>query len=549
MKKHRLVTNIYQARGLRSRDSDGSNDAFVRVEMVAGAGLARGRTKTRHDTNFPVWYETVSLDVDIPEQKSLLPFLTLNMFDEDSKLVGKASKEFVGSARLDLTASKDLQWVKMTTLSKRGALSSLLSAFSKSHRHAQRAIDSGELLVSAKLVPLDDPNIEQAIPKSIHPKFFDCVIDIDVVSLFELTPLNARHISRPVLEFSIPSGSAEKPSVIQTDRVHVHHASLSGSRANGASASSSNSVSILQRVRIEVKLPKKVAFAPNLNVRLIDDCKPAARVIGTGSIYIGQFLPWVKHDELISGDAKRFIDDDDLEVTVLQEAKLVSDPEPPEPEAKSPDEAVVALDNVPLTPAQNKPPPRQRNKERARESVVVDMPAESRERQPLLAPAQPSSSSDASQPPQTPHIDPEELRDKVRAHFSSRPRLPTVEQAVGPADAPPEEPEKPRIKHSRMDQELERTILPPFLTCRLARRRGILSRLFIGEHDESGPEEGMHHQNIVEAGKLRGAVRVYQKTADMPKLQALSEVMKLQDVVVRIYVLKGRNFVPKVCLL
>eukprot|EP01122_Echinamoeba_exundans_P013557 TRINITY_DN5939_c0_g1_i1.p1 TRINITY_DN5939_c0_g1~~TRINITY_DN5939_c0_g1_i1.p1 ORF type:complete len:1400 (-),score=332.16 TRINITY_DN5939_c0_g1_i1:124-4323(-) len=544
MKKHLLVANVYQARGLRSRDTDGSNDAFVRAEIVSASGLARSRTKTRHNTNFPVWYETLKVEVEVPEQKSLLPLLTLNMYDEDSKIVGKASKEFVGSAQIDISGDAELRWVKLTTLSKRGALGSLLAALSKAHRHAQRKIDSGELLVSAKLIPADDVTKISALPKSISPKFLECVIDIDVVSLFDLAAVNARPVTRPVVEFSIPDGASEKLATVSSTRVHVHKISLE----NGASGGRANSASILQRLRVEVQLPKKVAFSPNMNVRLIDDCHPTSRVIGTGSIYLGQFFPWAKPDELAAGDAKRFIDEDDLEVTVVQQAKLQIEPETPEekPKFAHPDEAQVPLDNVPLTPSTSSSRPPARQKDKMKESVVVDMPHDeaAREKQPLLAP--PAAQAQQEQEPQR-HVDPEELRSMVRKHLSTRSlNIAGQEQQVGPADAPPEEPERPRIKHPRMDQELERTIRPPFLTCRLARRRGVFARLFGGEHEDGSAADPSHHvQNIVEAGKLRGAVRIYPKSGEVPKLQSLEEIMKPQEVVVRVYLLKGRNFVPK----
>jgi hypothetical protein len=539
MKKHLLVANVYQARGLRSRDSDGSNDAFVRAEIVSASGLARSRTKTRHNTNFPVWYQTLKVEVEVPEQKSLLPLLTLNMYDEDAKIVGKASKEFVGSAQLDISGNAELRWVKLTTLSKRGALGSLLAALSKAHRHAQRKIDSGELLVSATLIPANDAAKISAIPKSIYPKFLDCIIDIDVVSLFDLAAVNARPVTRPVVEFSIPNGASEKLATVSSTRVHVHKIAL----ADGASAGRASSASVLQRLRVEVQLPKKVAFSPNMNVRLLDDCHPTSRVIGTGSIYLGQFFPWAKPDELASGDAKRFIDEDDLEITVVQQAKLQVEPDTPE-EKPHPDEVQVQLDNIPLTPSTSSSRPPVRAKEKMKESVVVDMPSESaREKQPLLAPPP------QAQPEQEPerHFDPEEMRNMVRKHLSMRTMsVSGQEQQVGPADAPPEEPERPRIKHPRMEQELERTIRPPFLTCRLARRRGVFARLFSGEHEDATVDPSHHIQNIVDAGKLRGAVRIYPKSDAVPKLQSLEEIMKPQEVVVRVYLLKGRNFVPKV---
>lgn len=394
------------------------------------------------------------------------------------------------------------------------------------------------------------------------------MIDIDVVSLFELAPVSARKITRPVLEFSVPNGASEKTTTAKTTRVHVHYhahaqaGSASPGPERGSLASGLGNVRILQRLRLEVDLPKKVAFSPNLTVRLIDDCKPVARIVGTGSIYLGQFLPWVKPQELLDGDAKRFIDEDDLEITHL-EPVVLSDPEglnsssrskkiekekQKEPEGE--DAHQVPLDPVPLTPTIAQKPSRPKTINASTSSrrmmpssssggdVVVDMmqDEEAGEKRPLLAPAPPA-------PQQQPEISVADLKQHLQRHITER-TLPHVqEQAVGPADAPPEEPARPApVKRQRLAGEMESVIRPPFLTCRLVRRRNALSRFFSGE------ERAESSAQDVDAGKLRGAVRVFvsDSSSAVPPLEALEAVMKPQEVVVRFYLIRGRNFVPKV---
>ncbi|KAA6377571.1 MAG: hypothetical protein EZS28_026901, partial [Streblomastix strix] len=72
--------HIYQSRNLRAADDEFTSDAYV----VISYGGQKAKTKTIEKTLFPCWYETLTLDVDIPDDGTIAAPIIIMIYDFDS---------------------------------------------------------------------------------------------------------------------------------------------------------------------------------------------------------------------------------------------------------------------------------------------------------------------------------------------------------------------------------------------------------------------------------------------------------------------------------
>lgn len=83
LQKFQLRAHIYQGKELPSADGDGFSDPYV----VVRCGKSSGKTKIIQGTTFPVWYESFSLEVEVPSGGSDDPAVHVTVYDWDK--IGK----------------------------------------------------------------------------------------------------------------------------------------------------------------------------------------------------------------------------------------------------------------------------------------------------------------------------------------------------------------------------------------------------------------------------------------------------------------------------
>ncbi|XP_030046186.1 double C2-like domain-containing protein beta [Microcaecilia unicolor] len=97
-KMNALHCSIYQAKGLKSMDSNGSSDPYVKANLLPGASKANKlRTKTLRNTLHPVWNETLTY-YGITKEDMVRKTLRLSVCDEDKF----SRNESIGEIRVPL---------------------------------------------------------------------------------------------------------------------------------------------------------------------------------------------------------------------------------------------------------------------------------------------------------------------------------------------------------------------------------------------------------------------------------------------------------------
>eukprot|EP00762_Andalucia_godoyi_P001218 ANDGO_04901.mRNA.1 Synaptotagmin-4 len=255
MMPYELRAHIYQARNLTAADPNGTSDPYVVVRL----GSAVARTKRCDQTLFPVFYETVILEMELPQTLNYAPMVSVNVFDYDRF----ETDDFIG--RLEIPCSKatkrfnpDPKWYDLYTENVHAAQGQLLCSF--------QLIPAAE----ARRIPLVD----------ITPEFRDCIFEASIVGLRKLLPPGFRNLNSPYVEIEVPESVDES----QKRRKPV--------KTKCSDLPSVVSPNILEVVSIPVRLPVNPAFAPTVNIRVYDKRLPTDDLIGSTAIPLGAFLPW-----------------------------------------------------------------------------------------------------------------------------------------------------------------------------------------------------------------------------------------------------------------
>jgi Ca2+-dependent lipid-binding protein len=96
-KLFQLRAHLYVARDLPAGDEDALSDPYCLVNI----SHAKGKSKIREHTIFPDWFESVVLDVELPEQLNLAPDIYLSVYDHDML----TPDEFLGCVVVNLATS------------------------------------------------------------------------------------------------------------------------------------------------------------------------------------------------------------------------------------------------------------------------------------------------------------------------------------------------------------------------------------------------------------------------------------------------------------
>ena len=178
MRRFELRAHLYQARGLPAMDDDGLCNPYAVVTLQGYAG----RTRVAAPTCDPQWYETVRLDLMLPQPTPISSKILVRVYDEEAgetvggdQLVGKFEFALLG---VDKLMPERPTWQPIWFDRKEDIRGEVLCSF--------QLIAHDEL---AK-VPLDD----------ITPKMHDVDIEVNVVGLREMLPYNNVPIGAPFLE-------------------------------------------------------------------------------------------------------------------------------------------------------------------------------------------------------------------------------------------------------------------------------------------------------------------------------------------------------------
>ncbi|KAJ6247531.1 c2 calcium-dependent membrane targeting [Anaeramoeba flamelloides] len=140
-------------------------------------------------------------------------------------------------------------------------------------------ITFGEVLASFQLVPYEERK-NFPIPQLV-PEYKDCIVEISAVGVRSLLPYKMRKISKPAIEFDLCHSKMKKK-----EKKKMRHRTQPSNTPIGSSSNH------LETFRIPVKLPLNHLFATSVNIRVYDHGKMGNPLVGAGAIPLGTFLPW-----------------------------------------------------------------------------------------------------------------------------------------------------------------------------------------------------------------------------------------------------------------
>jgi len=249
-KPYQLRAHIYLGSNLPAGDEDALSDPYV----VISFGGAKGKTKTIDHTIYPDWYETIVLDVDVAE--AYAPDIQLIVYDHDTV----SADEFLGRVSVPLPKSSaaqnivDPQWYRLSL--------------------RDQVPGRGEILASFQLLPQDQ---KSAPLPQLRPRLIDTEIEIGVIGLRNLTPFRLIPVSDPYIKFSV---SGAKHSVLTKKIKHQN-----------------NNPNFFENIKIPAALPENGLFLPALLIEVFDTRALKDVMVGTASIPLSSFAPWVPQDK------------------------------------------------------------------------------------------------------------------------------------------------------------------------------------------------------------------------------------------------------------
>jgi hypothetical protein len=247
-KPFQLRAHLYVARNLPAGDEDALSDPYCLVSI----SHAKGKSKIKEHTTFPDWFETVVLDIDLPEQQNLAPDIYLSVYDHDTL----TPDEFLGRVVVpvsEATSQKAIKEPKWYPL--------LLS---------NKVKGKGEVLASFQLLPAEQAT-GTPLP-NLRPKLIDTEIDIGVIGLRNLAPFQLLPVSNAYMKFSVPGA---KPATTKK------------SKTPGP-----KSPNFFENIVLPVALPETMDFVPALLIEVFDERPGKDAKIASASVPLSSFVPW-----------------------------------------------------------------------------------------------------------------------------------------------------------------------------------------------------------------------------------------------------------------
>eukprot|EP00736_Rhodelphis_marinus_P008919 Rmarinus@m.15524 len=269
LRTYQLRAHIYQGRDLPPADETGTCDPYC-VVRCAGA---RAQTHIKDKTRFPVWYQTLTMEVRLPQPIALAPDVNVLVYDHDEGVT--ADDDLLGRVTIDI-----------------GDIKPEMPDQPKWHPvYLERPeLPEGELLCSFQLLSSDavPPPTRQPIP-SLLPATKDCAVEIIVLGLRDLADYGLQSIQNPHVTFDM----GDATHAVKTKK---------SKRPSGKNPN------FVQMLKLPARLPLDALFAPVVNVNVYDNrnMNMETVLIGTTTIPLEDFLPWVEK-EVVVKERKGFI--------------------------------------------------------------------------------------------------------------------------------------------------------------------------------------------------------------------------------------------------
>ncbi|ETM03354.1 hypothetical protein L917_00416 [Phytophthora nicotianae] len=266
--KYVLFIHVFQGKCLPSTDYDGLLDPYVKVACVG----SEGQVSTRMSTRDPCFYETVVLDVELPQNERFLPKVSLQVYDWDRY----DADDYVGGLKFSLVDFPQMSSSEYSKIRASGEYSAPRPKWYPIY-YEKPGDTQGELLLSFDLIKKDTPGVIVEPPESIRPPAEEAFIEIMCLGCRGLQPTGFMPINTPFAKFEVGE-------ITKTNQPKF---------TNPSSKPSSRNPNFLQRIVVPVKMPLDSLFAPRLNITVYDQLlggfyKP---VIGVCSVDLSKKMP------------------------------------------------------------------------------------------------------------------------------------------------------------------------------------------------------------------------------------------------------------------
>jgi C2 domain len=244
-----LRTHLYQASALPAADDNGLSDPYVEVRI--GGSVAK--TDKQLATVNPRWYKTLTMKTKLPTPLEYAPDINVLIMDWDQF----SGDDLMGRFKFKASDASAEMPDKPTWY----------DCYFDNPQQTE-----GKVLAAFQLIPLADA---KNVPMpDLMPATKDCYFEINVVGLRSMVPYQLQGISNPRIEFDV--GDAKSRNVTKNK-----------ARVTNADAD------VLETVILSVPMPLDELYAPTVNVRVFDQRTTGDVLVGTNSIPIAEYLPWV----------------------------------------------------------------------------------------------------------------------------------------------------------------------------------------------------------------------------------------------------------------
>jgi hypothetical protein len=261
---YQVRCHLYQGKDFPAADANGLLDPFIRIKLLGEVKESEKKSKTR----FPLYYQTLTFDCELPEHEEYLPQVNLQLYDTDMVV----RSEYMGQCFVPLTDS--FHHLKETDSSSQFPDPKFYELFKEIPGDGQ-----GEILVSFQLLKKTRPDEILAQLPDIKPSTRQAWIEVIAVGIRNMKPYKFQSMMSPYLEMEMEC--VDKKVTMETEP---------------SKRPTPDDPNFLQRLVMPVMLPDNALFAPPLALRARDlrlggYLKPE---VGVGSVDLLNKIPWSK---------------------------------------------------------------------------------------------------------------------------------------------------------------------------------------------------------------------------------------------------------------
>eukprot|EP00656_Telonema_subtile_P051134 TRINITY_DN6814_c0_g1_i3.p1 TRINITY_DN6814_c0_g1~~TRINITY_DN6814_c0_g1_i3.p1 ORF type:complete len:910 (-),score=293.62 TRINITY_DN6814_c0_g1_i3:1309-4038(-) len=250
-----LRAHIFQGKELPSADDNGMSDPFLEIRM----GSQKKNTSVILETLYPRWYETTEFQVRLPTNHEMRPDISVLVWDQDMFSADYLGRFIVPSKTIQPKYKDEPQWREV------------MVGDEEDNNKEGFILCSFQLMKQSEVARVRDKgDYGPEAPNGIEPERFPCKFEVLVVGVRNLEPYNLLDCNNPCVELD----AGDKASIVRTE---------TGSGPNA---------SFMQMKTLQLLLPHKALFAPNINVRVFDDRLLGEVVVGTSSIPVAPYMNW-----------------------------------------------------------------------------------------------------------------------------------------------------------------------------------------------------------------------------------------------------------------